>query len=187
MQNVVNQTTCIDIFIIFVKNHFMEEIWKPIKGFEKYYLISNLGNVQTIKTGKLRKTQKNDDGYLCLLFCVNYIRYTKYIHRLIAEAFIENPLNLPEVNHINGIKLDNSIKNLEWCTHQNNMVHAHKTELIKQARGIKCLKSVKLTEEQVKEIQNLKGKLSGLKIAKIYGVSDSQIYRILNNQSWKHL
>ena len=167
----------------------MNEIWKPVKEFEEYYLISSLGNVKTIKTGKLRKIQIHEDGYLCLLFCVNRIRYTKYIHILKAEAWIPNPLNLPEVNHIDGNKQNNELINLEWCTHIENLEHARRTGLINsdtQVRGIDVY-GVKLTEQQVIEIRSLKGKLRGNKIAKIYGVDKSTIYDIFHNVTWKHL
>jgi hypothetical protein len=163
-----------------------EEVWKPVKEFEEYYLISSLGNVQTIKTGKLRKIQINEDGYLCLLFCVNHKRNIKYIHILKAEAWIPNPLNLPEVNHIDGNKQNCDISNLEWCTRKHNVIHAYKTGLMNPVHGEKSGQS-KLTNIQVIEIRNLKGKIRGNKVAIMYGVDKSTIYDIFHNRIWKHL
>ncbi len=164
----------------------MNEVWKPIKDFESQYLISNLGRVKTIKTGLIRKLQVHKDGYLCLILCTNRIRCVKYIHRLVAESFIDNPSNLVEVNHIDGNKLNNSISNLEWCTHHDNVLHAVNTGLMKFRKGIE-INSTKLTESQVIEIRKLKGIVKGNKIAVMYNVDKSTIYDILNNKSWKHL
>jgi hypothetical protein len=164
----------------------MNEIWRPVKNFEPYYLISDLGRVKTIKTELIRKLQIHEDGYLYLLLCINEVRYKKYIHKLVAEAFIDNPLNLVEVNHIDGNKQNNSISNLEWCTHINNMVHANKNNLIVRLNG-ENISSSKLTEQQVFEIRNLKGKLRGNVIAKRYNVCKDTIYDILHGRTWKHL
>ena len=164
----------------------MNEIWRPVKNFEQYYLISNVGRVKTIKTGLIRKPQIHKDGYLCLIFCVNNIRHIKYIHRLIAEVFIDNPLNLCEVNHIDGNKQNNNVSNLEWCTHHENVIHAHKTGLVKYRKG-ENINSSKLTDNEVIEIRMLSKKMSGYAIAKKYNVDKKTVYEILHNRSWKHL
>lgn len=164
----------------------MSETWKPVKGYEQYYLISDLGRVKTIKTGIIRKLQVHKDGYYCLIICVNNVRHIKYIHKLIAEAFIDNPLNYIEVNHIDGNKKNNCISNLEWCTHNENMYHASVTGLITFCRG-ENINTVKLNESQVIEIRKLKGKVRGNKIAEQYGVNKSTIYDIFHNVTWKHL
>lgn len=107
----------------------MEEIWKDVKGFEGKYKISNLGRVMSLnykntgKTGFI-KPVKNKDGYLIVKIFSDK-RYTKSIHRLVGEAFIEKPKL--EINHLNGNKEDNSIDNLEWCTHAENERYSWKT------------------------------------------------------------
>lgn len=118
-------------------------------------------------------------------------------HRLVASIFIDNKNNYKEVNHINGIKDDNRIDNLEWCTRSQNQQHAYDTGLQKGLSGINCsflmsnrkvkLPSAKLTKEQVEEIKllSMNGK-SALEIQKIYSLkSKTTVYNILRGKSWK--
>jgi hypothetical protein len=113
------------------------EIWKDIKGYEGQYQVSNLGMVRSItrKTnygnnhngsykGVLLKPQNNHGGYLQVKLSNGKNKSkTKTIHRLVAMTFIDNPLKKPCVNHINEIKTDNRVENLEWCTQKENMNH----------------------------------------------------------------
>lgn len=102
------------------------EIWRDIQGFEGIYQISNLGRVKNIKTNRIRKQGYDKDHYPKVELC-NKKKYSKdksiKIHRLVAENFIPNPHNLPEVNHIDGNKLNNSVSNLEWCSSKYNSRH----------------------------------------------------------------
>lgn len=106
----------------------MEEVWKDIEGFKGKYQISNLGRVKSLnyaKSGKegFIKPIKNKDGYLIVKLYSDKC-YTKLVHRLVAENFIDIPKL--EVNHLNGNKEDNSINNLEWCTHPENERYSRK-------------------------------------------------------------
>lgn len=96
------------------------EIWKPIKGFEGEYEISNFGQVKSLKTNIILHQYKYRGGYLEVHLRQHSKKFHKKIHRLVAEAFIPNPNNYPEVNHKDENKKNNRFDNLEWCTHQYN-------------------------------------------------------------------
>ena len=98
----------------------MNEIWKDIEGFP-YYQVSNLGRVRSFKWGKERiLKQEKSRGYLRVSLSKNNNSYHKLVHRLVAEAFLDNPNNLPQVNHINEVKTDNRVENLEYCSMEYN-------------------------------------------------------------------
>lgn len=113
------------------------EIWKDVKGYEGLYRVSNLGKVKSMAKiigrryvgERLLKQRISTQGYKMVSFCKNYKIFNASVHRLIAEAFIPNPLNKPFINHKNGIKTDNRIENLEWCTQSENVSHDYKIGL----------------------------------------------------------
>lgn len=129
-----------------------DEIWLPIteaisiqsgrhtKGF--FFEISNLGRVRNIETKELQ----------VLLMNSYYLRFRgRLIHRLVSQAFIPNPKNKPEVNHINGVKTDNRVENLEWATISENRKHAYDTGLNKGNLGRKCSDESKLRMSEAKQ------------------------------------
>lgn len=108
----------------------MEEIWKDVEGFEGLYQISSRGRLKSFKQYKegkiLRLTNKKGGYFSFVLQGIGHARRSVRIHRLVATAFIPNPDNLPQVNHIDGNKQNNAVENLEWCTASENHRHALK-------------------------------------------------------------
>ena len=98
------------------------EIWKDIKGYEGFYQISNKGNVKSLRRDRERilKSEIGKRGYPYVVFSVGGKRKTFKIHRLVAENFVPNPNNFPQVNHKDENKTNNSVENLEWCTSEYN-------------------------------------------------------------------
>lgn len=117
------------------------EIWKPVVGLEKYYAVSNLGRVKStirrVKFGsrsrtignRILKPNNNGHDYLQVTTSIDNHHKNMYVHRMVAEAFISNPTNLKEVNHIDGNKANNTVANLEWVSAQQNIDHAIKNGL----------------------------------------------------------
>ena len=96
------------------------EVWKPLYIQERIYYVSNTGRVKN-KYNKILHAVVGSSGYEEICLCVNYKRYYKRVHRLVAQAFLPNPNNYPCINHINGNKLDNNVSNLEWCSTKYNV------------------------------------------------------------------
>lgn len=157
------------------------EIWKPVKGFEGLYEVSNKGNVRSLDRhlmlgnrycllkGKPIKPYLTPKGYLRTELYKGKQVKKYFVHRLVAEAFIPNPSNLPCIDHINTIRDDNRVENLRWCTHKENsnnpltIEHAsikNWTEEIKKKmlatkrknQSIGCEVSVYYIDEQGKKI-----------------------------------
>ena len=107
-----------------------EEIWCPIKGFEGQYQVSDQGRVKSLKFGKERilKPIRDKDGYLLVNLCKNGEIKQCLVHRLVAQAFIPNPNNLPQVNHRDEDKTNNSVQNLEWCDQKYNINYGTRTD-----------------------------------------------------------
>ena len=129
-----------------------KNLWRPIKGYEGYYEVSNSGEIKSLErtiivSGRSRKLKEkilkpkiNNDGYVHIQFSRNGCYSTFTVHRLVAEAFLEIPDDKVFVNHINGNKLDNNVQNLEWVTRSENMQHAFKLGLCsKRNRRVRIL------------------------------------------------
>lgn len=111
----------------------MQEIYKPIKGYEGLYEVSNLGNVKSFKHKQpMILKPKMIKGYPTVSLCVNGQCKQFGIHRLVAESFITRITDKNEINHIDGNKANNRVDNLEWCTHTENVRHAFRTGLIQR-------------------------------------------------------
>lgn len=114
-----------------------DEDWRAIEGF-KDYAVSNTGRVISYKRGYWNelKPQLDTDGYLQVCLFRNNKRHLRFVHVLVAKAFIPCPEGMYEVNHDNGIKTDNCVENLIWTNRRGNMLHAHDTGLIKSRTPI---------------------------------------------------
>ena len=105
----------------------MEE-WKNVIGYEGLYEVSNIGNVRNVRRNTLLKLSKTNYGYIQVYLYKNGIRTGLKVHRLVAQAFIPNPDNLPQINHLDEDKTNNRVDNLEWCSHKYNVNYGHRTE-----------------------------------------------------------
>lgn len=177
-----------------------EEIWKDIPGYEDYYQASDQGNIKSkdrvasTKAGVIKPTKGKvlnltikSNLYLSVMFSVGAITKRHHAHRLVAQTFIPNPENKPEVNHIDGIKSNNRVQNLEWVTTKENRVHASLNNLT--CKGEKSFQS-KLTNNKVlaiKRLYRMNPKFNKLALSVKLGVRDTTIHKIIKGQRWKHI
>jgi len=172
-----------------VYNIFRANIPKGFVQLKEYpdYAINEYGVVIFIATRRILRQALNQKGYPSV--CLSN-KQTKTVHRLVAITFIPNTYNKPEVNHIDGIKINNFKSNLEWNTTKENIEHKRinclgKTNKAKQAAiGVNNSQS-KLTEKQVLSIRQSTKSLTDLALE--YNVSTSNIHAILTRRSWKHI
>ena len=170
------------------------EIWKTIKGYPMYE-VSSFGRVRSWKVGngsgfkranpRYMSLIKDKDGYLIIgLSNSNGAKLLK-AHRLVAIAFIENPENKEQVNHDNGIKIDNFYKNLEWATNLENQRHAYANGLNQGSKGEKNYQA-KFTNGTATLVRDLvrDGNINQKQIAESLKVSKATICRIVNNKRY---
>ena len=177
-----------------------KEIWKDIEGYEGIYQVSNWGRVRSLdrfvnakgnskefKKGIIFKLSKTRKGYLCATLSNGHAK-KKTVHRLVAQAFIPNPMNKPQVNHIDGNKINNKADNLEWVTGKENVWHAVNNKLMYGLSG-QYNSQAKLTNEQAEQIRKeyipYSKEYNQCGLARKYGVSQCAIYRIIHNKRYK--
>ena len=172
----------------------MDEVWKDIDGFYGLYQISNYGNVKSLARytaqnhwidEKILNINHSQGGYCDVSLYKNGKRYHRKLHRLVAEAFIPNPNNLPEVDHIDTNKDNNRVDNLRWCTHSENHLNPITVELKrklnigkkmseeqrkKQCRPISVFKDGEFvyTFESCAEMDKLSKEILGIKLWSVY-------------------
>lgn len=174
---------------------FVQETWLPCPGFETSYEVSNYGKVRSIDRyisgrnglvkGKLILQGKNKKGYPEVRLWKNNKQEARNPHRLVAQAFIPNPDNKPQVNHIDGNKENNSIDNLEWVSNSDNQLHAYKLGLQPSRSGENNNKA-KITNKQVDLIKlDYNYGLSISIIADSYKISIEIIRNIIYGRTWR--
>ena len=158
----------------------MTELWKPIKGWEGKYEVSNLGVVRNAITGHILKQHDAGYGYMqVLLSRSRREHYHALVHRLVAQAFVPNPNNLPQVNHKDENKYNNLPHNLEWCTAMYNM-HYGEASKIRWEMARKSLSKPVIQYKDGKEIARYP---SSRAAAKALGVSPSSISAALTGKN----
>ncbi|MCQ2585614.1 MAG: HNH endonuclease [Treponema sp.] len=155
--------------------------FKDIPDFPNY-MINKKGDILNKNLNRILKKAYDKDGYVKTTLSVKNQSSYYRVHRLVALTFIPNPNNLPFVNHINGIKDDNRVENLEWCTARENSLHASKTGL--QPRKEKR-KNAKLKEEWIPWIKKMREVgISYKQIGDVYNVNSKTILSVIKNESW---
>lgn len=158
--------------------------WRVMEEFPAYEICVD-GRIRTIKTQRIRIASPNSHHYAAISFKKGGKMHTKKVHRLLGDTFIPNPHGLSTINHINHIRTDNSLINLEWSSQQDNVIAAYK---IGRGAGERQGSSV-LTSTLVLQIRSeyATGDYSFNALAKKYGTCHTQISRIVRRQIWKHI
>lgn len=175
------------------------EIWKEVFGYNGIYFVSNTGLVKSIdhhphgrkgngkQTGRILKQHKCCKGYLRVSLSMNKTRFSTGAHRLVAIAFIPNVENLPQVNHIDGIKSNNNASNLEWCNNSENQIHAVKNGLVKHNKCEKHHMS-KLSDKQVCEARKMHHEgVRNIELSRIFNISAAAMSSILRKKTYINL
>ncbi|MCA9313756.1 NUMOD4 motif-containing HNH endonuclease, partial [Candidatus Saccharibacteria bacterium] len=184
----------------------IKETWKPVKGYDNFYEVSSHGRVRSVNRiiinkgikhvckfkGKIRKLAKDPKGYYRLSLCMNNIRKTHKVHRLVAYSFLSRVKGKNNINHKDGNKANNYYKNLEWVTNEENMRHAVSTGLHSNKKySGPCGSSShlsKLKEEDVLSIiEGISDGFSQKEIAYYYGVDETTISCISLGKRWSWL
>ena len=177
---------------------YAPEYWCDIEGYEGYQ-VSNLGNVRSLdrvvtrKNGRTLtirgqpiKPQKNHKGYLRVRLRKEKKEKALFVHRLTATGFIPNPKDKPQVNHLNGVKHDNNVCNLEWCTQSENSTHALTYGLMPV--GEKHSNSILSSKQVISIKQLLRQKENSISdIARKFSVGISTVHDIKSGRQWKHI
>jgi hypothetical protein len=167
----------------------MSEEWRSIKGYEGWYSVSNHGRVRRDRSakntyaGRILKPSAESCGYLQAHLCRGGVKRKMLLHLIVAAAFIGPCQEGKQVNHIDGVKLNNDVHNLEYVTASENMLHSFRLGLQKPVRGEKHGNS-KLTENDVHTIRKMSSYKTQTEIADIFGIDHATISDIARGRSW---
>lgn len=171
----------------------IEEIWKDVVGYEGYYQVSNFGRIKRLEglcfhyrgIGTRRVYERilkqgfcKRFGYLSVSLSVNGIAISKRVNILVAVAFILNPLNKPQVNHMDHVKTNNRVDNLEWVTASENKIHTIKAGRVK---NIHC-DGIVDAEKALKIREMWSGGITQMQIARLFAIGQSEISRVINRK-----
>ena len=161
-----------------------QEIWKQLENYEGLYEVSNFGNIKSLGNNKEKceKIMKGTiaKGYVRVTLRKNNIAKISLVHRLVARQFIPNLEKKEQVNHINGIKSDNNVDNLEWNTAFENMQHASCNNLLNVRKSDNHY-AIKLTEDKKVELLSLKNKFTQRQLANMFNVTQPLISNFFKN------
>lgn len=169
-----------------------EEIWRDIKNHEGKYQVSNMGRVRSLNykmTGRIEilRPAIHTEGYLECSLCHNGKIKKYYVHRLVAEAFLPNPDNLPQVNHKDECKTNNKVDNLEWCTHEYNSTYGTMQARAAKSKS-KSVKQLTKTGELIATYPSLKQacRETGIHRSNICGCCKNK-YKTAGGYRWEYL
>lgn len=176
------------------KSSMEKEIWKDIEIYEGRYQVSNIGRVKSLKNDKYRILNPSiwdspKGGYCVVVLYDKELKTKKFrVHRLVAKAFLKANTDLPQVNHIDGVKTNNRVENLEFCTQKENVRHAFALGLRGNKPGEDSANH-KLTNIEVMAIRVMYATkvYTQNALAEMFGVTFSNVWRIVHRKTWKHL
>lgn len=156
---------------------------RSILKYDRLYAVTKGGDIWSYRSNRFLKKSKDTDGYnvVGLTDSLGNLKTCK-VHRLVALTYISNPTHKPQINHINGIKTDNRIDNLEWCSSAENIIHARLTGLISTINP-----NAKINKSDAITILNLKGLMTQKEIASMFNIGRSQVANIHCHISWGKL
>ena len=159
----------------------LQEEWKDILGFEGRYQISNLGRVKSLVSERILKECQSSNGYMRVCLCGADGHKNMSVHRMVADAFISNPNDLPQVNHIDENKQNNRVDNLEWVTSKQNINHG--TSLARRSYHQRYTQSGKKVVHQYDMEGNLIGTFISIReAARHYGIDRTGIQHCCTNK-----
>lgn len=177
----------------------INEFWSPIKDYDGLYEVSNWGRIKSLEkivlysNGQRRLYEEKilklnpSNGYKTISLVKNKIKQTHMVHRLVANAFIDNPLNKPFVNHDDGDRSNNYYKNLIWSTNSENQLHSYNVLGHKAVRGENNGAS-KLQGKDISIIRQLYSTgVSQCQIGRLFGVCQEAIRKIVYKETWAHV